>query len=440
MMVTFVSLFLWLMTQAHPVEVAVDPGVASVEIFLDGESIGVATAPGWRVQCDFGERVRPHELVAVAHDQEGLELGRAYQLVNLPRPDAEVEIVLEDGVAGAQSTLRVVAENRERLEPLAVFVTVDGVPLRRGGAGRFVLPDHDSGQVQIVGAEVHFPDGVTARADVTIGGTYGSRVTTELTAVPIVTDRRWRPKVADLQGLVRVRGEAVPVAAIEQPGARIYVVRDHETWPALRRTGYAWDRRRFGVRGRFWRRLGETGAHPETSVEIPADKDRFYLVVPNPTHSRGLALFPIIEPFEVKRFGMPWLSTHVLSPEASVTGQRLGEAVAVAGVQAVGGGCPRAVVLMLSEGAVDSGRFQPEAVREYLHALRVPLVVWSTDGGHVVTDWGPVEDVSSEGPLNKASRHLLKELGRQWIVWVEGRHLPSEIELDDRARGFRLAG
>ncbi len=35
-MVTFVSFFLWLMTGGHPVEVAVDPGVASVGILLDG--------------------------------------------------------------------------------------------------------------------------------------------------------------------------------------------------------------------------------------------------------------------------------------------------------------------------------------------------------------------------------------------------------------------
>ena len=428
------------MTGVHPVEVAVDPAAASVEIFLDGESIGIATAPRWRVQCDFGKRLQPHELVAVALDQEGLELGRAYQLVNLPRADAEVEILLEDGGPEAQNALRVIAESKERLEPLAVFVTVDGVPLRRSGDGRFMLPDHDPRQVHIVGAEVHFPDGVTARADVTFGGTYGSRVTTELTAVPIVTERRQQPEAADLQGLLRVRGERVPVAAVEKPGARIYVVRDHETWPALRRMGYAVNRRSIGARGRSWRPLGDTGAHPETSEEIPADKDRFYLVVPNPTRSRGLALFPIIEPFQIKRYGMPWLSTHILSPEASVTGQRLGEAVAVAGVRAVRGGCPRAVVLVLSEGAVDRGSFQPEAVREYLHALRVPLVVWSTDGGQVVTDWGPAEDVSSEGRLNKASKRLLKDLGRQWIVWVEGRHLPSDIELNPEVQGIRLAG
>ena len=60
-MVTFVSLFLWLMTETHPVKVAVDPAVASVEIFLDSESIGVATEPDWEVECDFGRRLRPHE-------------------------------------------------------------------------------------------------------------------------------------------------------------------------------------------------------------------------------------------------------------------------------------------------------------------------------------------------------------------------------------------
>ena len=60
-MVTFLSLFLWLMTDVHPVKVAVDPAVASVEIILDGKTIGVATEPEWEVECDFGGRLRPHE-------------------------------------------------------------------------------------------------------------------------------------------------------------------------------------------------------------------------------------------------------------------------------------------------------------------------------------------------------------------------------------------
>ena len=93
-MVTFISLFLWLMTDVHQVQVSVDPSVVSVEIVLDGNSVGVATAPGWTVGCDFGEKPRPHELVAVAYDEDGVETGRARQLVNLPRADAEVGIMI----------------------------------------------------------------------------------------------------------------------------------------------------------------------------------------------------------------------------------------------------------------------------------------------------------------------------------------------------------
>jgi len=114
--------------------------------------------------------------------------------------------------------------------------------------------------------------------------------------------------------------------------------------------------------------------------------------------------------------------------------------VVVAGVQAAGGGAPRTVVLVLSGNPVDESHDQPPAVREYLRALRVPLVVWSTAGDGAAGVWGEAADISDQGSLNKASKRLLKELERQWIVWVEGRHLPSDIELDPEVQGIRLAG
>ena len=235
-MVTFISLFLWLMTDIHQVQVSVGPSVASVEIILDGRSVGVATAPRWTVGCDFGEKPRPHELVAVAYDEDGVETGRAQQLINLPRADAEVRIVLEGVNPDAPEQARVVTESSERLEPLAVSLTFDGRALQSGGDGRFQLPMHDRGQVHIISAEAHFPGGITARSDVTFGGTYGSRVATELTAVPVISDRRGRLDVDELQGLFRARGEKVRVAAVEQLGARVYLVRDHGAWPAMSRT------------------------------------------------------------------------------------------------------------------------------------------------------------------------------------------------------------
>ena len=438
-MVTFITLFLWLMTDVHQVEVSVDPSVVSVGIVLDGRSIGVATAPAWSVPCDFGEKPRPHELVAVAYGEDGVELGRARQLINLPRPDAEVGIVLEVGKAGAPEQLRVITESSERFEPLAIFVTFDGRALQSSGDGRFPLPEHDQGQVHIISAEAYFPGGLTARSDVTFGGAYGSRVATELTAVPVILDRRSHPDADQLQGMFRVRGKPVQVAAVEQPGARVYLVRDHGAWPSLNGTGYSIDRR-FNLSRREIQSRNKAVQRASDSVQFAPEEDGYYLVVPNAVRTRGVALFPIVGPFEIKRWWLPWLATHILSPQAALPGQRIGEALAVAGVTAAGGGTPRAVVLVLSGNPVDDSHYRPPAVREYLRALRVPLVVWSITGDGTAGGWGEVADVSDQGSLNKASKRLLKELRRQWIVWVEGRHLPSDIELDPEVQGIRLAG
>jgi hypothetical protein len=430
-MVTFTSLFLWLMTGVHPVGLAVDPAVVSVEVFLDGEKIGVAAEPKWEIECDFGAHLRPHEIMAVARDAANREVGRAVQYVNLPRADAEVEIVFEGGTAEAPTMLRVITESAQRFEPLAVFITFDGVMLREDGDGRFQLPAYDHRQVHIVSAEGRFPEGVTARRDLTFGGVYGGRVATELTAVPVIVDEKRELAANELQGLFRKRGKTLRVAAVEREGGRIYMVRDHGVWPMLRRAGRVLDRRNRSRR--FMQNIW-------VSDEIPPQKDRFNLVVPNPTPSRGLSLFPILQPFDIERWGMSWLTTHIASQQAAVPGQSLAEAVAVAGLRAAADGCPRVVVLVIGDDAVDYSWHRPRAVREYLRALRVPLVVWSTKQSGSSDPWGIAETTVGLGSIDKASRRLLKSLKQQWIVWIEGRHLPYEIELAENDLGIRLAG
>jgi hypothetical protein len=437
-MVTFISLFLWLVVDTLPVQVAVDPNVASVEILLDEESIGVLDGPPWELMCDFGSVLRPHQLVAVARDSEGREIGRAVQLVNLPRSNAEVQIVFEMGDQGEAEALRVVTESGERLRPLAVFVTFDGRALTRGPGDRFVLPDHDPRQVHIVSAEAHFPGGLTARQDVTFGGTYGSRVATELTAVPVITEDRNGPLPEDLAGSFEVRGTPLKVAAVERPGARLYLVRDHGAWPYLQRMGQVLDRRSRNLSRRKMRQFRDLN-EGSAGVDLPADSDAFHLVIANPTYSRGLMLFPIGQPLDIGRWDLPWLVTHLTNSEVSASRQRLAEAVAVAGVSAAGDGSPRVVVLVLSDNPTDIGLYEAAAVREYLKSLNVPLAVWSVGGGEPDGGWGPAEDISSPGKLAKASRRLLNDLERQWVVWVEGRHLPSAIELAPSARGVQLA-
>jgi hypothetical protein len=439
-MVTFTSLFLWLMTGVHPVQVAADPLVASVEIFLDGESIGIATEPEWEVECDFGEQLRPHEMVAVARDSGGQELDRAVQLVNLPRAHAEVEIVLEGGMPEAPTMVRVITASAERLEALDIFVSFDGVALPRGIDGRFPLPEHDPRVVHIVSAEGHFPDGVTARCDVTFGATFGAMAATKLTAVPVILEDRRDVTTRELRGLLRARGEVLKVAAVENRGGRVYMVRDHGAWSSFSRLGHVLDEQRPSDRAEFSQEVLKTRQRARAAENIPRAKDRFHLVVPKPARKRGLAIYPIVRPFSIERWGLPWLATHVETPLDALPDQRLADAVAVAGLQAAADGCPRTVVLVLGREGTDHSGFHPSAVREYLRTLHVPLAVWSTEADKGQTPWGKAVAVGGVSRLGKASRRTLEDLRRQWIVWVEGRHLPYEIELADNDLGIRLAG
>jgi len=438
-MVTFLSLFLWLMTDVHPVKVAVEPGVASVEIFLDGESVGVATAPNWETDCDFGQRLRPHRLVAVAKGTSGEEKGRAVQFVNSPRARAEVDLVFEGGTPEAPTLLRVITESGERLKPLAVFVTFDGFMLQQGSDGRFELPTFDPRQTHLVSAEGFFPEGATARRDVIFSSTFGGQVATELTAISVTVDKRRKLLARELEGLLRAGDEVLTVAAVDRRGGRVYMVRDHGAWPALRRTGRVIDNRDVTSRRVYMKELVRRAEGNAWVEEISPENDRFYLLVPNPTESRGIKLFPVLQPFNLENWGMPWLSTHIVSSKATARGQRLSEAVALAGVRAAAGGCPRVVVLVLGDNAVDESWHRPPTVREYLRALRVPLVVWSPERDLSSSSWGKAETATGIGGLNQASRRLLKNLRRQWIVWVEGRYLPHEIELAENDKGIRLA-
>lgn len=96
-MIEFFTLFLGLITGPQPVTVAVGPEVATVAFLVDDDRSGEAAGAPWTATVDFGSRLLPRELTAVAHDAQGGELGRTRQLINLPRPPAEVSMALETG-------------------------------------------------------------------------------------------------------------------------------------------------------------------------------------------------------------------------------------------------------------------------------------------------------------------------------------------------------
>jgi len=428
-MVTFISLFLGLITGSHMVELAVDGPAVRVEIVLDQKVVRVFARPPWRGSCDFGSELQPHELVAIAYDADGNELGRARQLVNLPRPFAEARIAFESDTNDRPSAVRVFWESSDAVRPLSVFAIFDGLVLQRDEDGRYLLPPYDMNQVHIVSAEVRFLDGITARSDATFGGRYGSQVSTELTAIPVRFDDK-PPEVADLTGLLRKRDQSLVPVAVERTGSRVLLVRDQAA------VGQLMEFRRRQDRFNGNRRVADLGSG---SDELPRKQDRLHFVVANPIRRRGRQLYPTTSGFALKSWNIRWLLTHLYHRDASAAGQRLTDAVAVAGVYAAAEGTPRAVVLMLSDTPNDSSRYTQNEARSYLRELRVPLFVWHT-GSSRPAGWEQAWGIESYGDLKRAEKAVRRELSQQCIVWVDGDHMVNRVELAEGVAGLRLVG
>jgi hypothetical protein len=122
---------------------------------------------------------------------------------------------------------------------------------------------------------------------------------------------------------------------------------------------------------------------------------------------------------------------------------RFTDAIAVAGQEATKENRRRAVLLLLSAQEKDQSRYDPELVRRYLAALRVPLFVWCVgqpEPGSAAAAWGKVETLKDEADLKRAFKALREDLDTQRIVLVDGRILPQSITLTPKAVGVELVG
>src|SRR5689334_1992257 len=105
--VVFISLFLGLAAGIQSVDVQTDPAVKALRILLDGREVAALTQPPWHAVVDFGRDLQPRQMEAIGLDAKGNEIGRATQVLNLPRKTAELEIVLQsDGIGPKSADLR----------------------------------------------------------------------------------------------------------------------------------------------------------------------------------------------------------------------------------------------------------------------------------------------------------------------------------------------
>ena len=419
-MIGFAVLYLGLVVGVHPVAVSVGEEVAAVELRLDGALAGTMRGPPWSGALDFGPELVPRRLEAVALDRSGAELDRALQWINLPQDPAVARLFLRD--EGGEPTAQLAWESIAGAEPREVRVTFDGEPLPVADPRSFPLPPHDPRQLHFLRAELDFAENVTSVAEMTFGGTFADRVSTELTAVPVIAEGK-PPPVEALRGLFFAGDDELEVVAVERGAAEIVMVVDRgfaagfaEIWrQTLRRQRRIYRAARLLPTGILKRDQRLRFLHPVARVR-EAVSGSFYTFPPSPEYLLDDGGF------------YPLLAGYASPPGD----QRLADAVAVAGLTAARHRRRRVVVLALGPEPEEASEFAVAQVRGYLAALRVPLVVWYLGKRPPpgLRAWGETVDVQSFDKVAGALRDLKRRLEHQALVWLDGFHLPQEIRLE----------
>jgi len=421
--VAFATLFLGLTAGPQSVELLVGRDVAVVEVLVDGRPVARLYGEPWTAVCDLGKALEPHALEAIAYSAAGGELGRTSQWLNIPRPAAQSEVLLDTDPATGQVTARVRSTSVTRESPERVTVFFDGEVVPTADPGRIALPRHDPEQLHYLRVDLEFPDGLASTVERTFGGSFADEVAAELTAVPIEIDGRTSEPGADDGGWLLARGAELSIVDVVTGPVDIILIRDQSAQPHLDRMpprsgGFRWvaDLKK-GYSLRFLRPVAER-------IER-TDMD--------------LRLFRPSATLTSRDGGLVWLLTSLRSPKVPSNQQRLSDALAVAALGASSSGHRRAVILVLGPEPADSSQFEPGGVIHFLAEMRVPLVVWSVTGARE-TPWGLALDTSTMTKLEGQTRRLVKSLERQRIAWVRGVYLPTEITLAANSSGVRLAG
>ena len=439
-MIEFLTLFLGIVAGPQQVGLLADPQVTAIELRLDGSTLTRIEKPPWEAEIDLGTELLPHVLEAVGFGSEGAELARATQLLNVPRPAAEISVVLRRG-AGDGLEAQVAWESSAGAAPTEKIALLDEkeVPILEGD--RIDLSGSDTRQLHVLQVELHFPDLTSARGHLVFGGEYVDEANAELTALPVLS-AKGSPDPSEMSQWFAAEGKPVRVVAVEKGLASLMIVRG----PGVSRQisslkGATQTSRRSASDG-----IGPIQGRAEASSSdlqrnaLPLGHDtRVRLVVPRALRSTGrqveFDLFSVSPEIRSRQGGLLWILTREVQVGGPASKIRLQDAVTLAGLQAAGSDHRRAVLLVLAEPWEDHSRFEVAAVRGFLESLNVPLFVWSVgDGVSAAANWRPSEEISSYGDLKRAWRALEKSLNRQRVVWLEGIHLPNAVEIAPNAR------
>lgn len=412
--IAFVTLLLGLLYGPQPVELNVTGPAARVELQIDGHIAAVMTSPPWRTMIDLGSRLRPHRVVALAFDADGNERARAERTVNLPHSMSQAQLVLERDARGRPAGVQILWHSLEQERPRRVRLTLDGKALEVDARLHAVLPPADLAQPHVLQVRATAPS-ISAETEIAFGGGLEDQSGAHLTPIPVRILRTGPTAAsADFASVLRVGDTPARVVAVEQSAASIVVVRRPLPIEASMRLG----RSAYTTFSRTW-----------TTVEVRRDKPAITFIWPVAKRSRASVTVDLLRwtgEFEFSgEEAFKGALAHIGGPQAARL--RYTDAVAVAGLRAMSSRAPRAVILLLGQGARDASDMRPQQVREYLRCIGVPLYVWSLGTLEDAGGWGDAVDVSEPRNFHKAFEALQADLQSQRIVWVEGDRLPSDV-------------
>jgi len=414
--IVFLTVFLGLTMGRQPVGMTVTGPVARVEITLDGTRVATLTRAPWTANVDFGSRLLPPRLIARALDENGDELARVEQRVNVPHTPSEAALVLESRSA------RLVWQSLDTEKPKDVQWTLDGARLNATSL-RASLPQLDLEKPHVLRAVATSASGHVADAELVFGGGLTGVASAALTAVPLRVERD-----ADVNDTISVRGAPAEIVAVERLPADIIFVRD----PSLGDLAF-----RIDVESRVHRRSGFDRLVTPATAAPATRREGARFIWPVATRTRGTAaadLFPSSRTFMVADApAIRSVLANVSAPAADTL--RFADAVAVAALQAAGSRRPRAVVLIIGAQHRDASRLTPRQTKEYLASIGVPLFVWTASGA-APADWGEARRIDGSDRLRDAAADLLEEVHRQRIVWITGDAMLDEISVSGGARAL----
>jgi hypothetical protein len=430
----FATLLIGLAAGRQPVELLVSRPVASVRLLLDGREVAALSQPPWRAVLDLGAAPSPHRVDAVGFDRAGAEVARAVQWVNLPRPEAALDLVLERDDSGRATGVRLAWESsRPEVTPV-VRAVLDGQPLSVTGADRVALTGVDALRPHFLRVEADFGGGKVASREIAFGGAYADTGASSLTALPAAVASGRKEVTAQEVRVQLTSGEPLPVVAVEHGSARVAVVIDRRALDPLRAAAHIGETD--GPLGPATsRRWGNTYCGMLRRPPRPGE-DEVLLIDPQPGHfvrnAADSCLFTARRTERTRARDLMGVVTRALAGPADAMGQWLTNAVATAGLLAASGGHRRAVVLIVGAANGGDGDLVVADVQAFLRLLGVPLYVWSPVAAVVAGGagaWGPVQDATSCADLGRAAERLGDDLERQRTVWVEGLHLPQDLVL-----------